>query len=58
MALFPKRDIFAVRCGLGRICFIAALVYEQILPKALRTFGEKSLNVSETMPFNILQISE
>jgi len=51
MVLFRKRDIFAVGFGLQQICFIVALVFEQICRKASPTFGKKSLIVSSTTPF-------
>ena len=45
------RNIFAVCYVLQQICFIAALVYEQICCKALQTFGEKFPNVwKKTFP--------
>jgi len=52
MVLFPKRDIFAVRFGLQQIFSKDSLYLEKIYCKASRTFGEKSLIVSSTTPFN------
>ncbi len=45
--LLAQRDIFAVAYGLRKICFIVALVFEQIFRKSLSTFGKKSLIVSQ-----------
>ena len=53
--IFSERDISAVCFGLQQICFIEALVYEQIYRKALRTFGKKSLIVSSTTLFSHTQ---
>jgi multidrug efflux pump subunit AcrA (membrane-fusion protein) len=53
MVLLWKRDILAVGFRvLRKICFIEALVFEQIFRKASPTFGQKSLNVSFATPLS------
>ena len=51
--LFPKRDIFAVCFGLWQQFSKDSLYLENSYHKSSQTFGEKSLIVSSTTPFNL-----